>query len=156
MGQWKVFCLHLLGKGTGDGDVEKGDISMLKFTTLSMSFVLRPAPALHPPLYFLQKVTFLCEFFFFVNGFSASCRESKRYANAPRSRFPLTDRMWGITFFLPSRPWREKNTPTKGHLRQYLKGPLVHIKCIMRHWAQPPLLHLEYIQTHILRSYQQL
>lgn len=58
--------------------------------------------------HFQHEVTFLCEFFFAVNGFSTSCRESKRYANTPLSRFPLTDRTWGMTFFLPSRPWREK------------------------------------------------
>lgn len=121
------------GEGNSDGDVEKGDISVLKFSMLSVGFVLRPGPALHPPSRFLQKVTFLCEFCFLVNGFSASCRESKRYASAPRSRFPLTDRTWGITFFLPSRPWREKNTPTKGHLKLCLKGPLVHVERITRH-----------------------
>lgn len=39
------------GKRTEDGDVEKGDISMLEFTTLSVGFVLRPAPALYHPFF---------------------------------------------------------------------------------------------------------
>lgn len=74
-----------IGKGSG-WPRGKADIAMLEFTTLSVGFVLRLSS------HFLHEVTFLCEFFFAVNGFSTSCRESKRYANTPRSRFPFTDR----------------------------------------------------------------
>lgn len=59
-----------IGKGSGWSCGNK-DTAMLEFTIFSKEIGFNFSR-------FLHEVTFLCEFFFAVNGFSASCRESKR------------------------------------------------------------------------------